>query len=64
MASFESGRQFETDPISGQLFYREPIDGSYSPWTPLEPSDYHLPLPATRNVNTPTTCPYLPCTDP
>src|SRR5882762_2998576 len=53
MTSFESnsGRQFETDPVSGQIFYREPIDGSYSPWTPLEPSDYHPSQPATHNVN-------------
>ena len=54
MTSFESvsGRQFETDPISGQIFYREPIHGSYSQWSALEPSDYHMPPPATQNVNT------------
>ncbi|KAF9642068.1 hypothetical protein BDM02DRAFT_3193972 [Thelephora ganbajun] len=53
MASFgfESGRQFKTDPISGQIFYREPIDGSYLPWTALEPSDYHHPpWPTTHNA--------------
>ena len=56
MASFdfESGRQFETDPISGQIFYREPIDGSYSPWTPLESSDYHPLQPAAHNVMSPS----------
>ena len=53
MTSFESdsGRQFETDLITGQIFYREPIDGSYSPWTHLEPSDYHLSQPATHSVS-------------
>ena len=63
MASFEfqSGRQFETDPISGQIFYREPIDGSYSPWTPLASSDYHLSQPSVHNVKSPSV--YLLCTD-
>jgi len=54
MASFQydSGRQFETDPTTGQIFFREPIDGAYSPWRALEPSSYHMPRPASRNVNT------------
>ena len=53
MTSFESdsGRQFETDPITGQVFYCEPIDGSYSLWTHLEPLDYHLSQLATHNVS-------------
>ena len=53
MASFgfDSGRQFETDPISGQIFFREPIQEElYSPWRALEPSDYHMPPPAPHNV--------------
>lgn len=54
MSSFElnSGRQFEVDPITGQMFYRELIDRSYSPWTPAEPLENHrLSQPATCNVS-------------
>lgn len=53
MASFgtDSGRQFEIDPISGQVFYHEPMDSFYTPWTALEPSDYHPPRPASHNVS-------------
>jgi len=54
MASFEytSGCQFDTDPISGQLFYREPINGfDYTNWRALEPSDYHAPRPASHDVS-------------
>ena len=51
-SAFDSGRQFETDPISGQLFFREPIEGFYSPWRALEPSDYHIPTgPASHSVS-------------
>ena len=63
MASFEyeSGRQFETDPISGQIFFREPIEEFYSPWRALEASDYHAPRPASHNVGIPPV--YLLCAD-
>ena len=50
-SGFDSGRQFEIDPVSGQIFYREPIEGFYTSWTPLEPSDYHPPRPAGHNVS-------------
>ena len=53
MADFESGRQFFTDPVTAQTFYREPINGVYSPWMPLGPSDYHPPRPETHNVSKP-----------
>ena len=54
MASFEPNlpRQFETDPISGQIFFREPIDGLYLQWRALEASDYHAPRPVSHNVST------------
>ena len=52
-SGFDSGRQFETDPISGQLFFHEPIEGFYSPWRALEPLDYHIPNgPASHSVST------------
>ena len=50
MSTFESGRQFFVDPFTTQTFYREPINGTYSPWTPLNPSDYHPMRPATHDV--------------
>ena len=46
-----SGRQFDINPITGQVFYCEPVDGYYSSWTALEPSDYHPPRPASHNVS-------------
>lgn len=50
MATHESGRQFQVDRFTGQTFYREPVDGVYSPWIPLHPSDYHLLRPEAHNV--------------
>ena len=52
-SGIDSGRQFEVDPVSGQLFYREPMGpgGFYTPWSALEPSDYHPPRPASHNVS-------------
>ena len=51
MSTFESGRQFLVDPFTAQTFYREPANGVYSPWTPLDPSDRHLPRPEAHNVS-------------
>lgn len=48
---FSSGRQFQADPSTGQILYREPIDGNYTRWTALEPSDYHVPTPTSHNVS-------------
>ena len=47
-SGIDSGRQFEVDPINGQIFYREPagLGGFYTPWSALEPSDYHPARPA------------------
>lgn len=50
MASFESGREFLRDPVTAQLFYREPADGGLTAWAPLPPSDYHLQRPESHNV--------------
>jgi hypothetical protein len=50
MAAVESHHQFETDPITGQIFYREPIEGFYPPPTALELLDCRLPPPASYNV--------------
>ena len=50
MAAVESRHQFETDPITGQIFYREPIEGFHPPSTPLELFDCRLPPPASQNV--------------
>lgn len=50
MAAFESGRQFQVDNNTTQIFYREPVNGVYSQWTPLPPSDYHRTRPETHNV--------------
>jgi len=50
MAAFESGREFYVEPNTAQTFYREPINGVYSPWTPLQPSDYHPPRPESHSV--------------
>lgn len=49
-SGFESGRQYEIDPVSGQRFYREPIESFYPPCTTLEPLDQHLPRLAGHNV--------------
>jgi len=50
MSTFDSGRQFFVDPFTAQTFYWEPVNGVYSPWAPLNPSDYHLPRPEVHNV--------------
>ena len=52
--AFESARQFEVDPISGQIFYREPMESFFPPCgTPsLEPS--HLPGPITQGAARPS----------
>lgn len=50
MAAFESTRRFFVDPITAQTFYREPVNGMYSPWMPLNPSDYHPSRPESHNV--------------
>ena len=50
MAAFESGRQFHVDRFTSQTFYREPINGVYSPWMPLHASDYHPSRPEAHDV--------------
>lgn len=50
MTTFESGRQFFVHPVTAQTFYWEPVNGTYSQWTALDPSDYHPPRPESHNV--------------
>ena len=50
MSAFDSGWQFFVDPFTTQTFYWEPVNGVYSPWTPLNPSNYHPLRPEAHNV--------------
>ena len=51
MAAFESGREFLVDPNTAQTFYRESVDGVYSSWIPLKPSNYHPARLEANNVS-------------
>lgn len=59
---FDSGRQFDIDATTGQIFFREPVNpGMFSNWMALPPSDFHAPrLPGSHNVGV-FVCALFPC---
>jgi hypothetical protein len=43
-------RRFHVDRTTAQTFFQERVNGDWTTWRPLEPSDFHPPHPAAHNV--------------
>ena len=52
--TFESACQFEVDPISGQIFYCEPMESFFPPCTTPSLEPLHHPGPITQGTTHPS----------